>query len=149
MLACLCLLASLGYLTRATDATGPLLLSPFQGQVQTVERGRASDVTAHHFPPVTLDRPVPSGSTAAHGMAVSSAPDLSAAAPNAPPHPHDHAHVAHCPFCFTSAFALEADGVVVVWAGFRLPERAAPLHARVYLAALRHGDPRAPPAAQG
>jgi len=37
LLACLCLLASLGYLTRTTEIAGPLLLSPFQGQVQTVQ----------------------------------------------------------------------------------------------------------------
>lgn len=73
------------------------------------------------------------------------APDLTDAAPNAPsPAAHDHA--AHCIFCFTSAFALEADGAFMLLALGHWVWRALVCYARPHVLAARHVDARAPPA---
>jgi len=68
---------------------------------------------------------------------------LDTSAPNAPPAPHDHA--AHCPFCFTAAFALEAAGVALPSVVIGGMERAATAYRRPVLAAPAHADARAPP----
>lgn len=90
----------------------------------------------------------PAAHPAAHPPAdlthVTRASPQTSPAPNAPPAaPHDHA--AHCPFCFTAAFALEADGPAVrVRAG---PPGWPPLDAYVWPHVLvtRHVHARAPP----
>ncbi|GAA4018742.1 hypothetical protein GCM10022631_34790 [Deinococcus rubellus] len=58
--------------------------------------------------------------------------------------PHSH-HAAHCPFCFSAAFALEAQDFVL-----SLVEAIRPGFLRVpypqpHLLALRHAEVRAPP----
>ncbi|MFC5847262.1 hypothetical protein [Deinococcus petrolearius] len=76
------------------------------------------------------------------------APGLSDAAPNAPPHP-THAPDAHCPFCLTAGFALEAQPALFIFGLAALALRAAPASPQPLLSPVSHADARAPPRCPG
>ncbi|SMB81464.1 hypothetical protein SAMN00790413_04590 [Deinococcus hopiensis KR-140] len=144
LLAFLCLLASLAYLTRAPEAPGLFPPSAFLGASLKSVTAKTQQVRAE-LPASTLPAVAGMDMSGRVHHPAPAAPELTNAAPNAPPAGHDQQHAAHCPFCFTSAFALEAAGVSLALPGsLRSPWLAlklAPLH----LAQVRHADPRAPP----
>lgn len=59
-----------------------------------------------------------------------------------------HNHAAHCPFCFSAAFALEAQGFVLALAEAARPAFLHFPYLQPHLLALRHAEARAPPTAQ-
>ncbi|WP_264777187.1 hypothetical protein [Deinococcus aetherius] len=150
LLACLCLLASLVYLGRASGPSNPAPFSTVQGRaVETRATPQAHLVPERNFrAPDEMDGRATADKAEGHRSSPEHrASERLGAAPNAPPAGHPHA--AHCPFCFTSAFALEADGAFLVTVGRWRPVRLPAAAVRPSLAVLRHADPRAPPARQG
>ncbi|MVN86345.1 hypothetical protein GO986_06160 [Deinococcus sp. HMF7620] len=144
LLALLCLLASFAFLGRVTGSGGsalaPLLrvtAAPLAGLVERTEAHAHSAAHAGHShqPPEEADRshPAPQAPVTA----------LSDAAPNAPPHRADHG--AHCPFCFTAAFALEAGRALLFVALPASQAARVPTAQRPVLAPQRGPQPRAPP----
>ncbi|WP_075831769.1 DUF2946 family protein [Deinococcus marmoris] len=102
-----------------------------------------------------LDLPMPGMSgmvrMAGHGMArMPPGPSSTAPLPAPQPQPgqgdrESHNHAAHCPFCVTGAFALEA-GVLPLSTAPPQQTPQAQLFTVVDLpAAIRHADARAPP----
>lgn len=102
-----------------------------------------------------LDLPMPGMSgmerMAGHGMARMPA-GPSAAAPLPVPQPQQgqgdresHNHAAHCPFCVTGAFALEAGVLPLSTAPPQQTPQAQLFTAFDLAAAIRHADARAPP----
>ncbi|MBZ9713524.1 hypothetical protein [Deinococcus multiflagellatus] len=143
LLAALCLLASFAFLGRTTSP-GLGLPSPFQA-MQVAERQAPQPAQTQ-----AASAPAHAGHPPAHRdmeSAPSARPALTQAAPNAPPHGPAHAadHGAHCPFCFTAAFALEAEGAL----SLARPAAQAPVQALgprgPWLAPVRHAEARAPP----
>jgi hypothetical protein len=150
-MAALCLIASFAYLLRE------------QGMVPVSSVGRPSSrVTPGERPAKALqpnvapaishpaaDQPPPGSEMAdmpgmAPNRAPVPAPGLGSQAPNAPK--HDHA--AHCPFCYTAAFALEA-GAWLLGPVASIPTMSArPGSPQVHTAVLRHHGARAPPMVQ-
>lgn len=63
--------------------------------------------------------------------------------PSAPVNPAHHA--AHCPFCFSAAFALEAQGFVLALTGAIRSGFLCPPYPHPHLLAARHAEARAPP----
>ncbi|AWN23248.1 hypothetical protein DKM44_08430 [Deinococcus irradiatisoli] len=90
--ALLWLLASLAYLTREQDMHGMAALAPDMPMVAAS--------TPH---PATRKMPAMPFSPEA-----GAARPRSGLQPDDPPAPPQHDHAGHCPFCFASAFALEA-----------------------------------------
>ncbi|WP_161882635.1 DUF2946 family protein [Deinococcus alpinitundrae] len=119
--ALLCLVASFAYLMRAPD-----------------------DLSA------ALDRPAPRGmhmSGDMAGMNMDQADRTAHDHPSAPINPA-HNHAAHCPFCFSAAFALEAQGFVLALTGVTRSGFVHPLYPQPHLLAPYHAEARAPPTAQ-
>ena len=134
--ALLCLLASFAYLER--DQGGALSGGMVMGR--TVAEHAATVPAAVQAAPAPDMADMP-GMAMPQDQAPLTAPDLYHGGPNAPP--HDHA--AHCPFCFTAAFALTAQDFLVPNPGAtRLPHPAAPAPGLPHRAAI-HADARAPP----
>ncbi len=136
--ALLCLLASFAYLNREPDgARTPGTSVSARMASMPMSEARAQAETPPTAPEVQGTAP-----PCAHDPAPR-APALDHGGPNAPP--HDHA--AHCPFCFTAAFALEAPGVALpAPEGARL-ERPLPARPEHTPRVQTHADARAPPLA--
>lgn len=125
--ALLCLVASFAYLMREPDnLSGSLSLPAMAGMAMNMDMGGEM-----------ADMEMAQADHSAHA----SAPDSSSTRPA-------HSHAAHCPFCFSAAFALEAQGFEL-WAGaaehvdfLSLPYQ--PPH----LLSLRPAKARAPPTFQ-
>ncbi len=103
----LVLVASLAYLERERDPAMPSGLP----MVRTLPEVTTGVHALPARPPVAHAMRM-----AMSGMAMPPDPpappvDVHQHGPNAPPAPHDHD--AHCPFCFTAAFALEAPPVAL------------------------------------
>ncbi|GGO31458.1 hypothetical protein [Deinococcus humi] len=130
-------------LQRATDSSLRRLLA-----LLTVVAAFAFQMRAGGM--ATLPSPQPPRTAQMAGHAMTQAPTVPAAVPGVPVQgshreSESHNHGAHCPFCVTGAFALEA-GVLP------LPNGPPVLSPQVLLstpgprpAALRHADARAPP----
>ncbi|WP_221090970.1 hypothetical protein [Deinococcus aquaedulcis] len=147
LLAALCLLASFAFLGRTTS---PGLGGPSLFQVAQAKGASADPQAPQPAQTQTAPAPAHAGHPPAHQEMApprSTRPELTQAAPNAPPHGPAHAadHSAHCPFCFTAAFALEAEGALSL-AGPAAVARTRParLHGP-WLAPVRHAEARAPP----
>ncbi|THF87250.1 hypothetical protein E7T09_08885 [Deinococcus sp. KSM4-11] len=144
VLALLTVVASFAFLTRQPEPSGggglPAVMGVMAGMA-TPEPPRAALTSS------AMDRaPKVRGDATPHAVRMSAPHDLAlldTSAPNAPPASHDHA--AHCPFCFTAAFALEAAGVALPSVVIGGMEWAATAYRRPVLAAPAHADARAPP----
>lgn len=165
LLVLLTLVASLMHLTRSPAVgglglSGPLAQALVPLQAQAAKASASAHAAADPAPmdDMSMDGP-PMVTPAAHPVAAPPRPDLTEAAPNAPPaqahsathpdhhtgdHPADHA-AAHCPFCLSAGFALESVPTLLVFVPL------ATLHAEAVrshgpaLSFVRHADPRAPP----
>lgn len=61
------------------------------------------------------------------------------------PKQQDQHSAGHCPFCFTSAFAVESAVVVLLGLLTVRASRAPPTRVHAFLLPIRHADARAPP----
>ncbi|GAA4006589.1 hypothetical protein GCM10022631_17620 [Deinococcus rubellus] len=129
--ALLCLVASFAYLTREPDdLSGALSLPGLAGMALS------SDMAGMDKRP---DGEMAMGDGSRTISSESAAHDHSSQSPNS------HNHAAHCPFCFSAAFALEAQGFVLALAEaphltfLHLP------YLQPHLLAPRHAEARAPP----
>lgn len=146
LLALLTLIASAVHLTRSPQAGG--LGLPGTLLMQMASDTETAPPTHQHTADMDMtamgDRAQETPLRTPHLSHHAPSPGLTDAAPNAPP-AHDHHAGAHCPFCLTAGFALEAQTAFFI---FQLPLCA--LHTaltcpRPFLARIRHADPRAPP----
>lgn len=135
--------------TPAPRPVTPSGLGQAAGDAQARADAPSLDQMAGMDMPATMPATGPDAGTHVHvGAPQASAPGLSDAAPNAPPH-HTHAPDAHCPFCLTAGFALEAQPALFIF-GFALRALwVAPAFLEPLLATLRHADARAPPHGSG
>ena len=169
LLVVLTLVASVAHLTRSPQAGGlglppglaqGLLGSSVARPVALSGLGQAAGDAQARVDAPSLDQMAgmdmpgmlasgPDAGTHVHvGAPQASAPGLSDAAPNAPPH-HTHAPDSHCPFCLTAGFALEAQPALFIF-GFALRALwVTPAFAEPLLATPRHADARAPPHGSG
>lgn len=150
LLVVLTLIASVAHLARSPQAGGLGLPGILLAQT-TIDPGAPAAPPAHrHSAGMDIsDLGGPgNGAQAAAGPgarpASAWAPELADAAPNAPPH-HGHHTDAHCPFCLTAGFALEAQPGFSVVRVVPHVLRAALSCPQPFLAGIRHADPRAPP----
>lgn len=170
LLVLLTLVASLMHLTRSPAVgglglSGPLAQALVPPQTQAAKAAPSAHAAADPAPmadDMAMEGP-PMVTPAAHPVAAPPRPDLTEAAPNAPPaqghsathpdhhtgdhpadHPADHA-AAHCPFCLSAGFALESAPTLLAFVPL------ATLHAEAVRSHgpassfVRHADPRAPP----
>lgn len=119
--ALLCLVASFAYLTREPDnLSGALGLPTLAGMDMG---GEMADMNMNQADHSAHDQP---------------------SAPNNPA----HKHAAHCPFCFSAAFALEAQGFVLALAEAARPAFLRSPYLQPHLLEVRHAEARAPPTVQ-
>lgn len=147
VLALLTLLAALAHLTRSPAAGGlglsltALAVTTAPSHATSAEMHAAAHATV--MPDCMSGMPAGARPTAHAGHGAT--PSLTDAAPNAPP-AYDHHHSdAHCPFCFTAAFALEAETVTARAEISPATPTSTNVALPLAIAVVRHADPRAPP----
>jgi hypothetical protein len=143
LLTILCLLASFVYLTRQLEPGEMTGMSAAQMAampgMERDQQGARPDQRQSSMAR-TLHRTVPLMSTPPLASV-----ELMVSGPNAPPASSRHDHVGHCPFCFSAAFALEADGVELSFETQPFDRLNGPVATRPHLLSLGHADARAPP----
>lgn len=146
LLVVLTLLASVAHLARSPQAGG--LGLPSGWAAVSAGATRQAETVPDQMAGMDMPGAGPAHAEAGgHAHAATSpaaAPGLSDAAPNAPPH-HDHYTDAHCPFCLTAGFALEAQPAIFIFGLAAQVVRAQAARLEPQLAAVRHADARAPP----
>ncbi|UBV44883.1 hypothetical protein LAJ19_19020 (plasmid) [Deinococcus taeanensis] len=150
LLAVLCLLASLGYLTRAAGQpglTGSRLMSAGTAVTLVAEAARPTSSPHHRHAAPAATATGDAVSASVDPRSAAQRPALHLTGPNAPPSGEHDRHGAHCPFCFTAAFAVAAGLFAVVRPPS--PERrtlpdAAVAPAQVAAAVLARGPPPFP-----
>jgi len=143
VLTLLCLLASFAYLTRQTE-TSTLGTMPGMSAAQMADMPGREQAFPAEVPAGTAgehDHPAPPAEQSVSPTQV----DLTTSAPNAPPVPADHNHAGHCPFCFTAAFALMAEGATLSVTFSRTAMQPEARYVRPLLTVFSHADARAPP----
>lgn len=147
LLVVLTLIASAAHLARSPQAGGLGLPGTWvlSGTPSDGHGERPDDRAGMDMPDMAMSSP----DAGAHAHAYADAapaptPGLSDAAPNAPPH-HSHTSDAHCPFCLTAGFALEAQPAIFIFGPAARALWAAPVCLEPLLAPVRHADARAPP----
>lgn len=147
VLALLTLLAALAHLTRSPAAGGLGLSLTTLAATTAPSHATSTELHEAAHAPVMPDgmSDMPDASSPAPHAGHGTGPSLTDAAPNAPP-AHDHHHSdAHCPFCFTAAFALEAETVTARADDSPVAPTPTNVPLTLALAIVRHADPRAPP----
>ncbi|GHF37262.1 hypothetical protein HNQ07_001217 [Deinococcus metalli] len=143
VLALLTVLASFAFLARQPEPGTPtgtgLTRMAAMPDMPADHAERAATPCPHSGSSTTAETTSPTTREDARGHAV----PLTTAAPNAPPTAHDHS--AHCPFCFTAAFALLAVGVALPAAATARTVRGDPAYTHPALLVLGLAQARAPP----
>lgn len=150
LLVFLTVVASLMHLTRSPEAGGLGLMAGSMSQMMGGDPQAAS--ASHHRSTENVQGEVRGDPQAKMDClpghehnAASTEPDLTTQAPNAPPAHSGHSSEAHCPFCFTAAFALEAVGFALPFDGLAAHRWAEPTWLSPALKVIRHAEARAPP----
>lgn len=150
LLAVLCLLAALGYLTRQTGQpglTGSRLMSAGTAVTLAAEAARPTPSPHHRHAAPAAEATGAAVSASADAQTAAQQPALHLTGPNAPPSGEHDRHGAHCPFCFTAAFAVAAEPFAVarpVPPGLRTLPGAVIAPAQVAAAVLARGPPPFP-----
>ena len=127
-------MASFAYLTREPENLSGVLSLPALTQMAGMEMD--GDMAGMDMSP-DGEMPMPGHS----GTATSE----SAAHDHGPHAPSPHNHAAHCPFCFSAAFALEAQGFDWQAGAAQQTEFLSLPYSPPHLLTLRHAQARAPP----
>lgn len=146
LLAFLTVVASFMHLTRLPEMGGLGVMSFMTGQVATAPQTVEAQAHAGHAQHVAPPKPLKMDCLPGHEQHdPATAPDLTSAAPNAPPAHSGHDSAAHCPFCLTPAFALEAVGFSLPFVGALTHRWAGLTWVAPALKLVRHAEARAPP----